>query len=139
MTERYWIKKINQYFVSELSEEWALAKNNQDNLDLSESNEVDNGLVTFNLKYLGSTLVERAANETVTADAIKTILRVAKASGKKLPRVNVAVSLNGIKVTDQEAKDILEISIYRLVLIIKSISIIAVCWNSGFCWSMSRD
>lgn len=69
--------------------------------------------MSYNLKYLGSTLVDRATNETVTAEAIKTILRVAKGGGKKLPKVNVTVSLNGIKISDEQTGKDNEISIYR--------------------------
>lgn len=99
-----------------LSEEWVLAKTNQNEIEMSETNEDagENDDVTFTIKYLGSTLVERASSEADTAEAIKTILRVAKAGGKKLPRVQVVVSLKGIKITDEQSGKENEISIYRI-------------------------
>lgn len=100
-----------------LSEECALAKNNRDienELCASSEDIAENENMSYNLKYLGSTLVDRATNETVTAEAIKTILRVAKAGGKKLPKVNVTVSLNGIKISDEQIGKDNEISIYRI-------------------------
>lgn len=68
----------------------------------------------FRAKYIGSTLVEKASSEETTAEAIKTILSLAKAGGKKLQRVAVSLSLNGIKVVDIPNEEIhLDISIYR--------------------------
>ena len=49
-------------FISELSEDWATVKE-----------PVLDG-VTFYVKYLGSTLVEKPSGEEATADAIKTII-----------------------------------------------------------------
>ncbi|PSN46838.1 hypothetical protein C0J52_09577 [Blattella germanica] len=65
------------------------------------------------VKYLGSTLVETPSNEEATAEAIKTIITMAKASGKKLQRVALSVNLHGIKVVDLGTDDThLEVSIY---------------------------
>lgn len=70
--------------------------------------------IMFRGKYLGSTLVEKAASEETTAEAVKTILSMAKAGGKKLQRVAISLSLNGIKVVDVPTEEIhLDISIYR--------------------------
>ncbi|XP_044738001.1 low density lipoprotein receptor adapter protein 1-B-like isoform X2 [Chrysoperla carnea] len=75
----------------------------------------DQDSVNFTIKYLGSTLVEAASSEGATAEAIKTILRVAKVSGKKLQRVLVNVSLRGIRITDLSTdEELLDISIYRI-------------------------
>lgn len=106
---------VTVIFFTELSEEWVLAKTNQNEIEMSETNEDagENDDVTFTIKYLGSTLVERASSEADTAEAIKTILRVAKAGGKKLPRVQLVVSLKGIKITDELSGKENEISIYR--------------------------
>ena len=49
-------------FIAELSEDWATVKE-----------PVLDG-VTFYVKYLGSTLVEKPSGEEATADAIKTII-----------------------------------------------------------------
>lgn len=91
-----------------------------DDLEPSESIELgdpsggdDSGLVTFKVKYLGSTPVERSNNEKVTAEAIRTILRVAKAAGKKLNTVSLQVSLQGIKVTGEDGTEVMNVSIYR--------------------------
>lgn len=68
----------------------------------------------FTLKYLGSTLVETPSSEEATAEAIKTVITMAKASGKKLQRVSLAVSLRGIRMTDLATEeDQLQVSIYR--------------------------
>ncbi|XP_011506594.1 PREDICTED: low density lipoprotein receptor adapter protein 1-like [Ceratosolen solmsi marchali] len=69
----------------------------------------------FSLKYLGSTLVESPSSEKETADAVKTIVGMAKASGKKLQRISLAVSLRGIRMTDLATdEDQLRVSIYRI-------------------------
>lgn len=71
--------------------------------------------VTFRVKYLGSTLVEKPSSEEATAEAVKTIMSMAKASGKKLQRVDLSVSLNGIKIVDIPTEEThLEVSIYRI-------------------------
>jgi len=70
--------------------------------------------VTFPVKYLGSAPVGSAANEAVTADAIKTILGISKAGRKKCPRVNLSVTMKGIKVTNPTTNEVqIEVSIYR--------------------------
>lgn len=71
--------------------------------------------VTFQVKYLGSTLVEKPSSEEATAEAVKTVMTMAKASGKKLQRVILSVSLNGIKMIDIPTEEThLEVSIYRI-------------------------
>lgn len=70
--------------------------------------------VGFALKYVGSTLVESAASEAATAEAVKVILNLSKAAGKKMSRVNLTVSTRGIKVTNLSTNELqLEVSIYR--------------------------
>lgn len=71
--------------------------------------------LTFYVKYLGSCLVESPSGEQSTAEAIKNIITMAKASGRKLERVALTVSPKSIKtanVLTQELK--LEIPISRI-------------------------
>ncbi|XP_044595309.1 low density lipoprotein receptor adapter protein 1-like [Cotesia glomerata] len=110
-----------------LCEEWALA-NSRECVD-NGSSKIGSGSgnsprqdehdeaseATFTLKYLGSTLVETPSSEEATAEAIKTVITMAKASGKKLQRVALAVSLRGIRMTDLATEeDQLQVSIYRI-------------------------
>ncbi|XP_050311253.1 low density lipoprotein receptor adapter protein 1-B-like [Anthonomus grandis grandis] len=84
----------------------------------SDNNEAENEVVTFKLKYLGSTVVEKTSDKsTVSTDAVKNIIKTAKAARKqqkKLQRVIVAISATGIAVTDLEGNDIIKVSIYRI-------------------------
>lgn len=102
-------------FVSELSEELTL-QNSKDSVNdpgpILPENESD--VVTFNLKYLGSTIVEKIIGENISAEAVKKILKVAKSARKKLQRVNVTISLKGIEVSDTQGNELLKISIYRI-------------------------
>jgi len=59
--------------------------------------------VHFKVKYIGSCPVSAESGEEVTANAIKCILATAKRLEKKLPRVDVTVSLAGVSVIEQEA------------------------------------
>ncbi|XP_065350859.1 low density lipoprotein receptor adapter protein 1-like [Cloeon dipterum] len=91
-----------------LSEDFVLGKQE------AESNTNLEG-VSFDVKYLGSTLVETPNGEGSTAEAIKTVITMAKASGKKLPRVSLTVGLNGIRMVDNATDEIhLDVSIYRI-------------------------
>ncbi|KAK7865617.1 hypothetical protein R5R35_009784 [Gryllus longicercus] len=93
-----------------LCEEWALASARE-----SDPGEQGGDAVTFVVKYLGSTLVETPSSETATADAIKTVITMAKASGRKLPRVALSVSLRGIRMVDLATDELhLDVSIYRI-------------------------
>uniref|UniRef100_A0A6M2DFJ0 Putative low density lipoprotein receptor adapter protein 1-b-like isoform x1 n=1 Tax=Xenopsylla cheopis TaxID=163159 RepID=A0A6M2DFJ0_XENCH len=103
-----------------LCEEWALANSLKENGvnggDASESNETQSdGQVTFLVKYLGSTPVANPKCEQATADAVTAIINIAKASGKKLPRVALSVSQRGIEMTNPSTgEQIMEVSIYRI-------------------------
>ncbi|XP_043463558.1 low density lipoprotein receptor adapter protein 1-like [Leptopilina heterotoma] len=104
----------------ELCEEWALA-NSRECVEksgvLSTGHETsdDASEARFTLKYLGSTLVETPSSEEATAEAIKTIITMAKVSSKKLQRVSLAISLRGIRMTDLATEeDQLQVSIYRI-------------------------
>jgi len=71
--------------------------------------------ITFYCKYLGSTLVDEPSNETVTAEAIKCIINIAKASGKKLMRVALVVKPTGLITREMTTnEDHLNVSIYRI-------------------------
>uniref|UniRef100_A0A0C9R9S7 Ldlrap1 protein n=1 Tax=Fopius arisanus TaxID=64838 RepID=A0A0C9R9S7_9HYME len=102
-----------------LCEEWALA-NSRDCVESSSGTSLGNDQgdvteATFTLKYLGSTLVETPSSEEATAEAIKTVMTMVKASGKKLQRVSLGVSLRGIRMTDLATEeDQLQVSIYRI-------------------------
>ncbi|XP_067215234.1 PTB domain-containing engulfment adapter protein 1-like isoform X5 [Linepithema humile] len=106
---------------NELCEEWALA-NSRECVESGSSASTTHGEESedasearFTLKYLGSTLVETPSSEEATAEAIKTVITMAKASGKKLQRVSLAVSLRGIRMTDLATEeDQLQVSIYRI-------------------------
>ncbi|XP_046405664.1 low density lipoprotein receptor adapter protein 1-B-like isoform X2 [Ischnura elegans] len=70
---------------------------------------------TFRVKYLGSSLVDIPNGDVATAEAIKVVIALSKASGKKLQRVNVSVTLRGIKVSNAATNEVLfDISIYRI-------------------------
>ncbi|XP_034948263.1 low density lipoprotein receptor adapter protein 1-B-like isoform X2 [Chelonus insularis] len=110
-----------------LCEEWALANSrecvdngsnkvgNSNGSSLTHDDHDEAGEATFTLKYLGSTLVETPSSEEATAEAIKTVITMAKASGKKLQRVALSVSLRGIRMTDLATEeDQLQVSIYRI-------------------------
>ncbi|CAG9813420.1 unnamed protein product [Phaedon cochleariae] len=98
-----------------LSEELAL-QNSKMETEPNENFSCENDVVTFKLKYLGSTVVEKKAENSITTEAVKNILKTTKAAKgrKKLQRVNVMISLQGIEVTDMQGNYVLKISIYRI-------------------------
>ncbi|XP_070171621.1 low density lipoprotein receptor adapter protein 1 isoform X2 [Polyergus mexicanus] len=115
-------KKLRRFSRhKKLCEEWALA-NSRECVEGSGSagtthgeESEDTSEARFILKYLGSTLVETPSSEEATAEAIKTVITMAKASGKKLQRVSLAVSLRGIRMTNLTTEeDQLQVSIYRI-------------------------
>ncbi|XP_044010389.1 low density lipoprotein receptor adapter protein 1-A-like isoform X2 [Aphidius gifuensis] len=119
-------KKLNIFARNKkLCEEWALASS-RECIEIGESIGLNSNSLgpfpddeehesKFNLKYLGSTLVEVPSSEEATADAIKTIITLAKASGKKLRRVILGVSHHGIRMTDISTKvEQFHISIYKI-------------------------
>lgn len=61
----------------------------------------------------GSTAVEKVSGDSISKESVKNIIKVAQASGKKLPRINASISLKGISVTDSKGNDMFDISIYR--------------------------
>ncbi|XP_039536465.1 low density lipoprotein receptor adapter protein 1a isoform X2 [Pimephales promelas] len=71
--------------------------------------------MTFNLRHLGMTLVDQPKGEDLSAAAVKRIVATAKASGKKLPKVALKVSPQGIILCDRVSNQMIEnISIYRI-------------------------
>ncbi|GJQ72074.1 hypothetical protein Trydic_g3171 [Trypoxylus dichotomus] len=99
-----------------LSEELALQSIKDCENELSENERLsnENDVVTYKLKYLGSTIVEKTTGDNINVEAVKSILKVVKAQRKKIPRVNLVISLKGVAVTDLQGNDILKISIYRI-------------------------
>ncbi|KAK2830106.1 hypothetical protein Q5P01_018037 [Channa striata] len=71
--------------------------------------------MTFNLRYLGMTLVDQPKGEDLSAAAVKRIVATAKASGKKPQKVALKVSPEGIVLYDTLNNKRLEnVSIYRI-------------------------
>ncbi|KAL7829360.1 hypothetical protein AOLI_G00302450 [Acnodon oligacanthus] len=71
--------------------------------------------MTFNLRLLGMTLVDQPKGEDLSAAAVKRIVATAKASGKKLPKVILKVSPQGIVLYDSVSNQLIEtVSIYRI-------------------------
>ncbi|GAB0091256.1 low density lipoprotein receptor adapter protein 1 [Sergentomyia squamirostris] len=98
-----------------LCEEWALATNMRDFNDPHEDLDDGSEPATFNVKYLGSTVIDAARSEDATAEAVKTVISTAKASGKKLQRINLAVSPKGIEVYDPVSGETQQqVSVYRI-------------------------
>merc|ERR1712107_176101 len=71
--------------------------------------------VTFYVKYLGSSPVDRPSGEEATSGAIKTIIAMARKHDRKVERVALTISLRGIKVVEVAGGAcILDFSIYRV-------------------------
>ncbi|KAJ7991829.1 hypothetical protein DPEC_G00287920 [Dallia pectoralis] len=71
--------------------------------------------MTFNLRYLGMTLVDQPKGEALSASAVKRIVAMAKASGKKPQKVSLKVSPQGIVLFDSLTNQLLDnICIYRV-------------------------
>ncbi|KAJ6597364.1 Low density lipoprotein receptor adapter protein 1 [Pseudolycoriella hygida] len=98
-----------------LSEEWALATSLKDlsenHYDLDDETEAE----TFALKYLGNTVIESASSKEATADAVKSIISTAKATNRKLQRVNLSISPKGIEMLDSVTSEtLMRVSIYKI-------------------------
>lgn len=65
-------------FVSELSEEWALATNLKDLSGSEDDYEEETEPEVFTVKFLGNTNIESARSEEATAEAVKAIISTAK-------------------------------------------------------------
>merc|ERR1719422_2799298 len=70
--------------------------------------------VTFYVAYLGSCIVAKPSGEETTSQAVNTIVAMAKKLDKKLERVALTISLQGIRMVNCATGDThLEFSIYR--------------------------
>ncbi|KAG4070779.1 hypothetical protein HA402_011005 [Bradysia odoriphaga] len=98
-----------------LSEEWALATSLK---DLSENHcdaDDETESETFALKYLGNTVIESARSEEATAEAVKAIISTAKATSRKLQRINLTISSKGIEMFDSvTSESLMRVSIYKI-------------------------
>ncbi|KAG9279652.1 low density lipoprotein receptor adapter protein 1-A-like isoform X1 [Astyanax mexicanus] len=71
--------------------------------------------MTFNLRYLGVTVVDQPKGEDLSAAAVKRIVAMAKAGGRKLPKVALKVTPQGIVLYDSVSNQLIEsVSIYRI-------------------------
>jgi len=71
--------------------------------------------VTFYVAYLGSCIVAKPSGEETTSQAVNTIVAMAKKLDKKLERVALTISLQGIRMVNCATGDThLEFSIYRI-------------------------
>ncbi|XP_078237107.1 low density lipoprotein receptor adapter protein 1 isoform X2 [Pogona vitticeps] len=71
--------------------------------------------MSFALKYLGMTLVEKPKGEEMAAAAIHRILATARVGNKKFQKVILTVSPRGLSLQDAETQDTIAcISIYRI-------------------------
>ncbi|KAM9824434.1 LOW QUALITY PROTEIN: low density lipoprotein receptor adapter protein 1a [Neosynchiropus ocellatus] len=74
--------------------------------------------MTFNLGYLGMTLVDQPKGEDVSAAAVKRIIATAKASGKKSQKVSLNVSSQGLCLHDRSTSELIaNVSIYRVLFV----------------------
>lgn len=121
----------NVSFITELNEELALASSLRDFAesphDLNDDEELTDDVVTYDLKYLGSTILTKSNDETktkikfaskksslATTSAIKKIITASK-SQKKLPEVTISISPKGIEAYDIASDErIIRIAIYKI-------------------------
>jgi len=100
-----------------LNDDWSLATSLKDITEFGEDEMDDNAPETdiFQVKYLGSTSTTLPKSDEATAEAIKSIITTAKATNKKLPRVNMSVCPNGIECFDKvTGETVLKVSIYKI-------------------------
>lgn len=98
-----------------LSEEWALATSLKDFSEQQDDIDNDADPETFSIKYLGNTIIESARSEEATAEAIKSVISTAKATRRKLQRVNLSVSPKGIEMFDHvTGESLMQVSIYKI-------------------------
>ncbi|XP_068135009.1 low density lipoprotein receptor adapter protein 1-B-like isoform X2 [Hyperolius riggenbachi] len=71
--------------------------------------------VTFHLKYLGMTLVEKPKGEDMAAAAIRRVITMARASSQKFKKVVLTVTAHGIDIQDAASGQNMDyVSIYRI-------------------------
>ncbi|XP_048387368.1 low density lipoprotein receptor adapter protein 1-B-like isoform X3 [Stegostoma tigrinum] len=94
---------------------WGMARHQKLPENWTDTKEsLQEGMV-FHLKYLGVTVVDQPKGEGMAAAAIRRIITVAKASGKKFLKVTLTVSPQGIMLQDTITNELIEnVSIYRI-------------------------
>ncbi|XP_041044283.1 low density lipoprotein receptor adapter protein 1-like [Carcharodon carcharias] len=94
---------------------WGMARHQKLPENWTDTKEsLQEGMV-FHLKYLGVTVVDQPKGEGMAAAAIRRIITVAKASGKKFLKVTLTVSPRGIMLQDTITNELVEnVSIYRI-------------------------
>ncbi|GCC34694.1 low density lipoprotein receptor adapter protein 1-like isoform X2 [Chiloscyllium punctatum] len=94
---------------------WGMARHQKLPENWTDTKEsLQEGMV-FHLKYLGVTVVDQPKGEGMAAAAIRRIITVAKASGKKFLKVTLIVSPRGIMLQDTITNELIEnVSIYRI-------------------------
>jgi len=110
------LKKWKNYSKhTKLSEEWALGTSLNDLSDNHYELDDETEAETFQLKYLGNTVIESARSDEATSDAVKAIISTAKANNKKLQRVNLSISPKGIEMLDSVTSEtLMRVSIYKI-------------------------
>ncbi|XP_078069057.1 low density lipoprotein receptor adapter protein 1-B isoform X1 [Mustelus asterias] len=94
---------------------WGMARHQKLPENWTDTKEsLQEGMV-FHLKYLGVTVVDQPKGEGMASAAIRRIITVAKASGKKFLKVTLTVSPRGIMLEDTITNELIEnVSIYRI-------------------------
>ncbi|XP_072913291.1 low density lipoprotein receptor adapter protein 1-like isoform X3 [Hemitrygon akajei] len=94
---------------------WGLARHHKLSENWTDTKETLQEGMAFHLKYLGVTAVDQPKGEGMAAAAIRRIITVAKASGKKFLKVTLTVSPRGIMLEDTITNELIEnVSIYRI-------------------------
>ncbi|XP_051949262.1 low density lipoprotein receptor adapter protein 1-like isoform X1 [Xyrauchen texanus] len=109
------LKSARRAFIRSPSQSWSSGKHQKLPENWTDTRETLMEGMTFNLRHLGMTLVDQPKGEELSAAAVKRIVATAKACGKKLPKVALKVSPQGIIVCDSVSNQQIEnISIYRI-------------------------
>ncbi|XP_051527118.1 low density lipoprotein receptor adapter protein 1-A-like isoform X2 [Myxocyprinus asiaticus] len=109
------LKSARRAFIRSPSQSWSSGKHQKLPENWTDTRETLMEGMTFNLRHLGMTLVDQPKGEELSAAAVKRIVATAKACGKKLPKVALKVSPQGIILRDSVSNQLIEnISIYRI-------------------------
>ncbi|XP_067874072.1 low density lipoprotein receptor adapter protein 1-B-like isoform X1 [Heterodontus francisci] len=94
---------------------WGLARHQKLPENWTDTKETLQEGMVFHLKYLGVTVVDQPKGEGMASAAIRRIIIMAKASGKKFLKVTLTVSPRGIMLQDTITNELVEnVSIYRI-------------------------
>ncbi|XP_067840573.1 low density lipoprotein receptor adapter protein 1-B-like [Heptranchias perlo] len=94
---------------------WGMARHQKLPENWTDTKETLQEGMVFHLKYLGVTVVDQPKGEGMAAAAIRRIITVAKARGKKFLKVTLTVSPRGIMLQDTVTNELVEnVSIYRI-------------------------